>query len=184
MISNNKISEDLYNLVRDLNNQAYKYTYDLWSEADTTDGEESENIREDASTIQCGLFRKFFDQLDNITKNTIFDYTKTDKDFSQDFEGWYDKNLILIPTLDDNALNALDLSIDPRKNKWFANWLKNQDTSHSYLSKYQIEWIINETEAYIEEMSQALKNNEIEKSDLENAKEYSKVIKKFFSSLV
>jgi hypothetical protein len=33
MISNNKISEDLYNLVRDLNNQAYKYTYDLWSEA-------------------------------------------------------------------------------------------------------------------------------------------------------
>ena len=100
MISNNKISEDLYNLVRDLNNQAYKYTYDLWSEADTTDGEESENIREDASTIQCGLFRKFFDQLDNITKNTIFDYTKTDKDFSQDFEGWYDKNLILIPTLE------------------------------------------------------------------------------------
>ena len=184
MTLKNKISEDLYNLVRDLNNKAYKYTYDLWTEADTKDGSESEDIREDASTIQRGLFRKFFDQLDNITKNTIFDYTKTDKDFSEDFEGWYDKNLILIPTLDDDTLNALDLSIDIRKNKWFVNWLKNQDTSHSYLLKYQIEWIINEAKSYVEEMSQALKNNEIEKSDFENAKEYLKVIKNFFSSLV
>ena len=174
---------DIYNIIKNLNDQAYQYVYDIWTDADKLEGPLADERREDASITQCCYFRKLFDQLENDKKNLILKYAKTDKKISEDFNNWYEKSLILIPTLDDDILNALDLSIDTRKNKWFLIWLKDQDSLHSYLAKYQIHWIINEAEIYYKEMLELFKKNEIEKSDLDDVNENMILIKNFFNPL-
>ena len=44
-MSNNKIPEELYNEVKNLNEQAYKFALDIWSETDKLDGSESEDLK-------------------------------------------------------------------------------------------------------------------------------------------
>ena len=69
---NNKIPEELYNEVKNLNEQAYKYAHDIWSEADKLDGPEAEDLKEEASIIQNSFFRRLFDQLEESKKELIF----------------------------------------------------------------------------------------------------------------
>ena len=42
-MTNNKIPEELYNEVKNINEQAYKFALDIWSETDKLDGSEAED---------------------------------------------------------------------------------------------------------------------------------------------
>lgn len=141
-MSDNKIPEELYNDIKNLNEQAYKYAYDIWLEADKLHSSEAEDLKQEASIIQSSFFRRLFDKLEENKKKLILDYAKADTDFADEFNGWFNKDLIFIPKFNDDIINALDLVIDCTKNKWFIVWFKEQDHSHSYLAKHQIEWII------------------------------------------
>jgi hypothetical protein len=181
---NNKIPEELYNEVKNLNEQAYKYAHDIWSEADKLDGPEAEDLKEEASIIQNSFFRRLFDQLEESKKELILNYTKTDTDFVDEFNGWFNKDLIIIPKFDDDIINALDLTIDYTKNKWFLPWLKEQDHNHSYLAKHQIEWIIEDSHNYYQESLKELENNQIEKSDLDVISDDVNLVKNFFEKMI
>ena len=56
----NKIPEELYNEVKNLNEQAYKLAHDIWAESDKLDGSEAEDLKEEASIIQSSFFRRLF----------------------------------------------------------------------------------------------------------------------------
>jgi hypothetical protein len=183
-MSDNKISEELYNDIKNLNEQAYKYAYDIWLEADKLHSSEAENLKEEASIIQGSFFRRLFDKLEENKKKLILDYAKADTDFADEFNGWFNKDLIFIPKFDDDIINALDLVIDYTKNKWFVVWLKEQDHGHSYLAKHQIEWIIENSYNYYKKSSKDLENNQIEKSDLEAISDDVNLIKNFFEKIL
>ena len=179
-----KISKELYNEVKNLNEQAYKLAHDIWSEVDKLDGSEAEDLKEEASIIQSSFFRRLFDQLEESKKELILNYTKTDTDFADEFNGWFNKDLIFIPKFDDDIINALDVAIDYTKNKWFLPWFKEQDNNHAYLAKHQIEWIIEDSNNYYQQSLKELENKQIEKSDLDAISEDVNLIKNFFEKTI
>ena len=183
-MSNNKIPEELYNEVKNLNEQAYKFALDIWSETDKLDGSEAEDLKEEASIIQNSFFRRLFDQLEENKKELILNYSKTDLDFADEFNGWFNKDLIFIPKFDDDIINALDVAIDYTKNKWFLPWFKEQDNNHAYLAKHQIEWIIEDSNNYYQQSLKELENKQIEKSDLDAISEDVNLIKNFFEKTI
>ena len=179
-----KISKELYNEVKNLNEQAYKLAHDIWSEVDKLDGSEAEDLKEEASIIQSSFFRRLFDQLEESKKELILNYSKTDTSFADEFNGWFNKDLIFISQFDDDVINALDLAIDYTKNKWFLPWFKEQDYNHSYLAKHQIEWIIEETNYYYQESLKELENKQIEKSDFDTNSADVNLVKNFFGKMI
>lgn len=54
-----KISKELYNEVKNLNEQAYKFAHDIWSEVDKLDGSEAEDLKEEASIIQSSFLEDY-----------------------------------------------------------------------------------------------------------------------------
>ena len=96
-MTDNKIPEELYNEVKNINEQAYKFALDIWSETDKLDGSEAEDLKEEASIIQSSFFRRLFDQLEESKKELILNYSKTDLGFADEFNGWFNKDLIFIP---------------------------------------------------------------------------------------
>ena len=183
-MTDNKIPEELYNEVKNLNEQAYKFAHDIWSETDKLDGSEAEDLKEEASIIQNSFFRRLFDQLEESKKELILNYSKTDLDFADEFNGWFNKDLIFIPKFDDDVINALDVTIDYTKNKWFLPWFKEQDHNQSYLAKHQIECIINDSNKYYQESLKELENKQIEKSDLDAISDDVNLVKNFFGKTI
>lgn len=183
-MSNNKIPEELYNEVKNLNEQAYKFAFDIWSETDKLDGSEAEDLKEEASIIQSSFFRRLFDQLEESKKELILNYSKTDLGFADEFNGWFNKDLIFIPRFDDDIINAIDVTIDYTKNKWFLPWFKEQDHNNSYLAKHQIEWIIEDSNKYYQESLKELENKQIEKSDLDAISDDVNLVKNFFGKTI
>ena len=183
-MSDNKIPEELYNEVKNLNEQAYKFAHDIWAESDKLDGSEAEDLKEEASIIQSSFFRRLFDQLEESKKKLILNYNKTDLGFADEFNGWFNEDLIFIPKFDDDIINALDVTIDYTKNKWFLPWFKEQDHNHSYLAKHQIEWIIEDSNKYYQESLKELENKQIEKSDLDAIAEDVNLVKNFFKKTI
>ena len=90
------------------------------------------------------------------------------------------KNLSKNLSFDDDIINALDVTIDYTKNKWFLPWFKEQDHNQSYLAKHQIEWIINDSNKYYQESLKELENKQIEKSDLDAISDDVNLVKNFF----
>ena len=179
-MSNNTIPKNFYNEVKNLNEQAYKLALDIWAESDKLDGLEAEELKEEASIIQSTFFRRLFDKIEENKKEIILNYSKTDLNFADEFNGWFNKDLIFIPKFDDDIIHALDVTIDYTKNKWFLPWFKEQDHNHSYLAKHQIEWIIEDSNNYYQQSLKDLENNQIEKSDLDSISEDVNLVKNFF----
>ena len=71
-MTNNKIPEELYNEVKNINEQAYKFALDIWSETDKLDSSEAEDLKEEASIIQSSFFRRLFDQLESSIIHSIW----------------------------------------------------------------------------------------------------------------
>ena len=105
-------------------------------------------------------------------------------DFADEFNGWFNKDLIFIPKFDDDIINALDVTIDYTKNKWFLPWFKEQGHNQSYLAKHQIEWIINDSNKYYQESLKELENKQIEKSDLDAISDDVNLVKNFFGKTI
>ena len=78
-MSDNKIPEELYNEVKNLNEQAYKFAHDIWAESDKLDGSEAEDLKEEASIIQSSFFRRLFDQLEESKKKLILNSVLKEK---------------------------------------------------------------------------------------------------------
>ena len=76
--------EEAYNIILNLNHEAYDFTYQRWVDAD-----DDEELREDASLAQQEIFRELYDDLDTDTRKAIHYYVNTDEDFGCDFDGWY-----------------------------------------------------------------------------------------------
>jgi len=84
--------EEAYNLICELNEEAYTAAYDDWVEADYMEDEDpdlAEEMREDASYQQAIEFREAFQVLDDNSKESILHYAKVDEDFAQEFNAWW-----------------------------------------------------------------------------------------------
>ena len=91
--SGNMLSRDeAYQLIVELNEDAYNLCYDDWVEADNMEDEDpdqAEDMREEASYNQALEFRGGFDMLTDEQKEAIIHYTKVDEDFAMEFNGWW-----------------------------------------------------------------------------------------------
>lgn len=74
-----------YNIICDLNDEAYGYAWISWVKADEAD---DELMRERASEEQCFYFVDLFSTLDGETQKAILKYAETDEDFGVDFWCW------------------------------------------------------------------------------------------------
>ena len=67
-----KTLEQAWDIIENVNSEAYRMAYDLWLEADAAiDDENEEELREEASEEQQAYFRDEFDNLDDESKEVI-----------------------------------------------------------------------------------------------------------------
>jgi hypothetical protein len=85
--------DEAYQLIVELNEDAYNLCYDDWVEADEMEDEDpdqAEEMREEASYNQAVEFREAFQStLTPEQQEAILHYTKTDEDFAMEFNGWW-----------------------------------------------------------------------------------------------
>jgi len=76
--------EDCWNLMEDLNGQAYDTVYELW-----TDAGEDEELREEAGEAQQSEFLELIEEEVSDEQWEAFQhYYKTDEDFKIQYEGY------------------------------------------------------------------------------------------------
>ena len=85
--------DEAYQLIVELNEDAYNLCYDDWVEADKMEDEDpdqAEDMREEASYNQAAEFRNGFDTvLDQDQKEAVLYWSKNDEDFAMEFNGWW-----------------------------------------------------------------------------------------------
>jgi hypothetical protein len=84
--------DETYQLIVELNEDAYNLCYEEWLDADMMEDEDpdqAEDMREEASYNQALEFRRGFDMLADEQKEAIIHYTKVDEDFAMEFNGWW-----------------------------------------------------------------------------------------------
>lgn len=76
--------EECWNLMEDLNSQAYDATYEMW-----TDAGEDEELREEAGEAQQSEFLELVEEEVSDEQWEAFQhYYKTDEDFKIQYEGY------------------------------------------------------------------------------------------------
>ena len=76
--------EECWNLMEDLNSQAYDATYEMW-----TDAGEDEELRESAGEAQQSEFLELIEEeVSNEQWEAFQHYYKTDEDFKVQYEGY------------------------------------------------------------------------------------------------
>ena len=76
--------EECWNLMEELNSQAYDSVYDLWSNAG-----DDEELREEAGEAQQAIFLDLIEDETSDEQWEVFKhYYKTDEDFKVQYEGY------------------------------------------------------------------------------------------------
>ena len=89
-----KTLEQAWDIIENVNSEAYRMAYDSWLEADAAiDDENEEELREEASEEQQAYFRDEYDNLDDESKEVIQYWLKNDADFKEQFETYYGEEL-------------------------------------------------------------------------------------------
>jgi hypothetical protein len=82
-----KSIDDAWEIIESLNSEAHSMAWDKWILSDECeDGEEAEDLREEASIYQRELFDEMFNDLPKKEKALVLKFVKEDKDFRDQFE--------------------------------------------------------------------------------------------------